>query len=158
MFLQRLRFDCFTPYLQIGTKPLTCADDCDIVLALCLFSEPFTFFLARHSKNPMVITKNSVIPTDMSIAAMSKVESFRDFSGKIRKWIYSLSAFMLKVCVFGSQKLPARNWSTRAQDAFGASRLGSSRFRQFASLSVKFERKKINICCSCRNVSPTNHN
>ena len=55
----------------------------------------------------MAITKNSVIPIDMSIAAMSKVESLRAFSGKIRKWIYSLLAFMLKVYVFGIQKLSA---------------------------------------------------
>lgn len=55
----------------------------------------------------MAIIKNSVIPIDMSIAAMSKVESLRAFSGKIRKWIYSLLAFMLKVYVFGIQKLSA---------------------------------------------------
>ena len=53
----------------------TWQEDCDIVLALCLLSDCFILLAPRRNKNPMAKTKNNPSPTDMQIAAISRVES-----------------------------------------------------------------------------------
>ena len=59
--------------------------DCDIVLALCRFSDCLILFAPRLNKIPIAHTKNNASPTATQIAAISMVESLPVAPEKINK-------------------------------------------------------------------------